>query len=70
MIKVRCFTNLDDYDCSKVTHMVSTPLRGDRVEVMYRGSYATLKVVGVTHGMYNDGIYPKDQPYLQVELHK
>lgn len=64
MIRGRCFTNLDDYDCSLVNVFAGIPRIGDYVTVTYKGNTLRLKVVSVQHDV-------KDcQPYLKIELHK
>lgn len=67
-IKGRCFTNLDDFDCSLVAVFAAIPQKGDRVAVKYKGNESYLKVVGITHDVTNLAYNP--EPYIKVELNK
>jgi len=62
-INGKCRTNLDNYTCP-VTSFVALPRIGDRVEVMYKGSRSTLKIIEITH-IDEDG-----KPSIIVELTK
>jgi len=63
MVRVSCFTNLDNYEREEwPKEMVCAPRSGDRVEAR---SGKVLKVVGVTHTMTHGGMR---EPYLRVEL--
>lgn len=68
MIKGRCHTNLDDYDCSLVKVFAEIPKHGDRVYVKRLNSTSnielTLKVCGITHGVKDN------EPYIEVELNR
>jgi len=37
IIKVKCITNLDDYDCTIVRYLSCRPMVGDFVQVLYKG---------------------------------
>ncbi|MHA1234946.1 MAG: hypothetical protein ACTSQL_07660 [Promethearchaeota archaeon] len=71
-IKGRCFTNLDDYDCSDTSSFVAVPKIGDGVEVKFKGMRRVLYVVEITHCMSQPivNIDVKGKPYIRVELHK
>lgn len=60
-----CTTNLDGYDCSRVTKFFAIPNIGDSVEVLRKGTRCTLKVVHITHGFNN--LF--DGAYVIIELH-
>lgn len=65
MINGYCRTNLDDYDLKDSPKVFGgIPNNGDRVTCRYKGNFATLKVVGITHHVKND------LPYIEVELNK
>lgn len=61
-----CHTNLDEYRrLSWPTQFVAVPRLGERVESSEKGAYQrSLKVVGVTHAIY-DG-----HPFIRIELNK
>jgi hypothetical protein len=61
-VKGHCRTNLDDYDVGLVHEFYRVPLVGERVRVSLNNQRDTLKVVGVTHDIYNE------EPYIIVEL--
>ena len=63
-IKRRCFTNLDDWDTSKVTEFARVPNVGERVSAIYNGKESSLKVVQITHD------FKDNKPFLRIELHK
>ena len=64
-IKVKCHTNLDDFDCSIVTEMYCRPLLGDRVKVTYFGRFSSLEIVSIQH--VNPTL--ESPAYLFIELH-
>jgi len=64
IMKVRCFTNLDGYDCY-VDEMACRPIKGDNVTVRYKGNRTSLKIVAITHEGSETG-----PPWLKIELHK
>jgi len=67
MIKGRCFTNLDDYDCSEVIVFARVPNIGERVYCKRKGNSTSLKVVQITHDIR--GERGSEYPYILVELH-
>jgi len=71
LIPVKCRTNLDDYDCSRITQLLKTPIVGESVEVVYKGEIRTLQIVHITHRTNTTYsiINPKGEPYLELELH-
>jgi len=66
-IKGKCFTNLDDYDCSEVKLFARVPNLGERVYCEYRGSSTSLRVVQITHEVR--GERGNEYPFIVVELH-
>ncbi len=64
IIKGRCHTGLDDYDCTLVRQFYRVPNIGERVEVRYKGNRTSLRVVQITHESAHDG-----SPWISVELH-
>jgi hypothetical protein len=64
MYKGHCFTNLDNYDVTRVRVFARVPNVGDRVMCFYKGNVSSLKVCQITHDMKDD------QPYIIVELHQ
>ncbi|MCK9429942.1 MAG: hypothetical protein M0R17_08050 [Candidatus Omnitrophica bacterium] len=64
-----CHTNLDDYDCSKITVFVAIPNIGDSVRVLYKGHSSTLRVVQITHTIRKSYIGDKIEPVILIELH-
>lgn len=70
MIKVICRTNIDEAQGQNwPEEMVCRPMIGDRVEALSR---YTLKVVGITHRMYQPYSFSKIEgdpyPILEIEL--
>lgn len=74
-IRVRCFTNLDDYKSQKwPEEMCCRPIVGDCV---YSESGKVLKIVRITHTVVanvanweDNRNNPKRNPVLFIELHK
>lgn len=64
MIRARCRTNLDDYNCSRITVFAELPRIGDGVNVLKKGTPARLKVCSITHDIDEAG-----SPFIIVELH-
>jgi len=63
-IQAVCRTNLDGYDCTRVTRFAALPREGDKVAVWKRGVNTTLRVCSVTHTQKQE-----DTPIIIVELH-
>jgi len=62
-IRVRCFTNLDDYHRTFwIDSVCCRPIIGDRV--MSKCNQKSLKIVGITHQVDEEG------PFLRLELHR
>ena len=68
-IKAKCYTNLDDYDCSAIQLFIVPPKVGDYVAVLYKGKYAELRIVRIIHTIIK--LYNTDtiEPKLLLELH-
>lgn len=64
MIKGRCETNLDGYDCSKVKVFAEVPNKGSRIVVFFNGAERTLKVCDITHDVKDN------EPYIIIGLTK
>jgi len=63
-----CRTNLDGYDCTKVTMFVAVPRTGDKVYVLKEGYETILTVISITHTIRC--INNICQPYIIVQLSK
>lgn len=67
-IKIRCFTNLDEYKhCEWPTHLPAVPSVGQNIEAKSeRGRGRRLKIVSLTWTREGCG---QDEVVLEVELH-
>ena len=71
-IKVKCRTNIDDYDCSLITEFAALPRLGDYVTVFKKGvggGERELKIVRITHSRTDNSSFTIPmEPMLKIEL--
>ena len=67
-IKGKCFTNLDNYDCSEIQIFARVPNIGERVMCKYKGNSSSLRVCQIYHDIR--GERGNEHPFVIVELNQ